>query len=320
MPDALSSVPSSISRRGALAGLGALAASAAVGVTATPASAATRTWGGPAPLIGPAGGEKLHVMSFNIRFDKAGTRPGQPDHWPERAPLVEQLIRVEKPTILGVQEAEYTQLPAVEAGLGTNHRMLGFGRDGGSGGEYSAIFYDTRRLTALEWDQFWLSDAPDTAGSATWGNSVTRIVTWVRFADAASGVEFVAVNTHFDHESEHARQRSAAVLVELAGRFAGLPIVLTGDFNALAENSVAYSTLVSSGVFADTWLTAAKQLTPEWGTFPNYTAPVEGDKRIDWLLATPGDVVVHEAAISTWTKDGRWPSDHTPVHALLSFA
>jgi endonuclease/exonuclease/phosphatase family metal-dependent hydrolase len=211
-------------------------------------------------------------------------------------------------------------LPALEAGLPAGYRMLGFGRDGGSGGEYSAIFFDSRRLTALEWDQFWLSDTLDTAGSATWGNRVTRIVTWVRFTDAITGVEFVTVNTHFDHESENARQRSAAALVELAGRFPSLPILLTGDFNAVAESSVAYSTLVDSGVFADTWRTAAEQLTPAWGTFPNYKTPVEGDRRIDWLLATPGNVVVHEAAISTWTQDGRWPSDHTPVQALVSFA
>ncbi|MBB3090386.1 hypothetical protein [Nocardioides albus] len=108
-------------------------------------------------------------MSFNIRYDREGTQPGQPDYWPERKPLVTAFVELEKPTILGVQKAEFGQLGAIEAGLGPKYRMLGFGRDG---------------------------------------------------------------------------------------------------------------------------------------------------TRIDWILTTPG-ITVKEAAINTWTKDGRWPSDHTPVQALV---
>jgi endonuclease/exonuclease/phosphatase family metal-dependent hydrolase len=255
-------------------------------------------------------------MSFNIRYDREdATRPGDADYWPERAPLVTAFLALEQPTVLGVQEAEFNQLVAIEDGLGKHYRMAGFGRDGGAGGEYSAIFYDTRRLTLQWWDQYWLSDTPDVIGSATWGNSVTRIVTWARFLDARTGAEFLHVNSHFDHQSENARLLSAQVVAAQIAE-AGLPAVFTADCNATAGASEPYDALVSDGGLLDTWTAAEVRLTPQVGTFPNYGTPDPDGARIDWILATPG-TRVQAATINTWTSDGRYPSDHTPVQALL---
>ncbi|WP_036960983.1 endonuclease/exonuclease/phosphatase family protein, partial [Promicromonospora kroppenstedtii] len=268
------------------------------------------------PVIGPARGDLLHAMSFNVRYDRVGqTQPGEPDYWPERAPLATAFLQLEQPTVLGVQEVLFHQLPAIEAGLGKHYRMVGFGRDGGAGGEYSGIFYDARRLTVKWWDQFWLSDTPDLIGSATWGNTVTRIVTWAEFHDEATGRDFVHINSHFDHQAENARVRSAQMVRDQVAE-AGLPVVFTADCNAAAEASAPYDVLVTEGGLQDTWAAAARQLTPYVGTFPNYGTPNPEGTRIDWILATPG-VEVRSAAINTWTRDGRYPSDHTPVQALL---
>ncbi|WP_462418441.1 endonuclease/exonuclease/phosphatase family protein [Kytococcus sp. Marseille-QA3725] len=296
------------SRRSAIAGM---SAAAAASMAVHPASA--NTGRASHPVIGRSRRGLVHVMSFNIRFDKEGTPPSSPDHWPTRRPAVTQLLRTERPDLLGVQEAEFTQLPALEESL-PHHRMIGFGREGGSKGEYSAILYDARRFTLLEWDQFALSDTPDVIGSATWGNSVPRIVTWGRFSDTETGTQLVHVNTHFDHESENARRRSAEVVAALRERFAGVPVLVTGDFNALADESAPYSTLTAT--YRDTWHVAGERLTPRWGTFPDYEAPVVGEKRIDWVLATPG-VRVLEVGINTARPRGVWPSDHTPVQALV---
>ncbi|MEV1009561.1 endonuclease/exonuclease/phosphatase family protein [Streptomyces sp. NPDC049881] len=155
-------------------------------------------------------------------------------------------------------------------------------------------------------------------GSASWGNSVVRMVTWVRFRDLRTGREFVHVNTHFDHQSENARQRSAALVRDrIAGFDPALPVVLTGDFNTPAERSESYRVLVTDGGLTDGWTAAARRLTPAWGTFPNYREPVEGGDRIDWLLVD-GGVEVERAAINTYrSRAGRYPSDHAPVHALV---
>lgn len=267
-------------------------------------------------------GEPLDVMSFNVRHDTSPhTGPGDPDHWPERAPIVTEMLARDRPALLGVQEPEFHQLPALTAGLGPSYDVVGFGRGGGSAGEYSAILHDTERLELEAWDQLWLSDTPRVVGSATWGNEVTRILVWARFRDRATDTTFLHVNSHFDHVSEEARVRSAAMIRDLIhdlGAEAGLPAVLTADANAAAEDSAAYDLLVDAGL-RDSWVAAQERLTPRAGTFPGYGEVDPAGRRIDWILVTPGVEVV-SAAIDTWTSGGRWGSDHAPVRARLRFA
>ncbi|WP_245827809.1 endonuclease/exonuclease/phosphatase family protein [Sinomonas mesophila] len=303
-----------VSRRTALGTAAALSIAGAAGA-AGPALASPAQASAGEALIGAAGQMDLHVMSFNIRLDLSGTLPGQADHWPERIRALQAVLGLERPTILGVQEALYHQLATVEEALPQHFRSVGYGRDGGSAGEHSAIFYDSRRLDVLEWDQFWLSDTPATIGSATWGNTVTRVAVWARFRDLSTGRELLAVNTHFDHESENARILSAQAIADLLAGFT-LPTVVTGDFNAPAETPGAYEALVGSGLLRDTWTAAERRLTPAWGTFANYKDPVEGASRIDWVLATSG-MTVHQAAINPFTLEDRYPSDHLPVQALV---
>ena len=40
-------------------------------------------------------------------------------------------------------------------------QWIGVGRDGGSRGEFMAVFYRTARLEPLAFDHFWLSDTPE---------------------------------------------------------------------------------------------------------------------------------------------------------------
>ena len=134
-------------RRTILTGLGAAAGSAAL-------TAGAPTDGDPArarssrALIGRATRDEVHVMGFNIRYDRSAngdTVSGEPD----RRPLLVELLEREKPTLLGIQEALYGQLAAIESAL-PRHRSVGYGRAGGSDGEHSAIFYDTTRVEVLE--------------------------------------------------------------------------------------------------------------------------------------------------------------------------
>ncbi|MHA7146025.1 endonuclease/exonuclease/phosphatase family protein [Arthrobacter sp. TmT3-37] len=270
----------------------------------------------PAPLI-RADRTLLHVMSFNIRYDRPASEPGEVDYWPDRIAPLQDLLRREVPAVLGVQEALHHQLVVIEAALPPHYRRIGMGREGGSRGEYSAIFYDAARLQLIEWDQFWLSDTPRLIGSCTWGNGVTRIVTWGRFHDAVADREVLLVNTHFDHESDSARVRSAAAVLDLVTFFRPrLPTIVLGDFNSDAGSSPAYRSFLQSGVLGDAWVLADEHLTPAYGTVPRYGHPVEGGRRVDWILTTP-DVLVRQAAVNTSTLDGTFPSDHLPVQALV---
>ncbi|MFC3300667.1 endonuclease/exonuclease/phosphatase family protein [Arthrobacter agilis] len=256
-------------------------------------------------------------MTFNIRYDRPATQPGDPDYWPDRAPALQDVVRREMPTVLGVQEALHHQLVVIEAALPARYRMIGSGRDGGSRGEYSAIFYDSRRLQLVEWDQFWLSDTPKLIGSSTWGNGVPRIVTWGRFRDTTTEQELLLVNTHFDHESENACLRSVHAVLDLVRFFhPRLPSIVMGDFNSDAGTSPAYRRFMESGVLGDAWTLAGEHRTPDYGTYPRYSPPVDGGRRIDWILTTP-DVLVRSAAVNTSTLDGRHASDHSAVQALV---
>lgn len=276
----------------------------------------------PAALIAPETPEQLHVMSMNLRCDlsgllpeQGGTRPGEADHWPDRRPVLIALLARERPALLGVQEAQHGQLSALEEAL-PDHRRIGYGREGGSRGEHSAILYDAGRFEVLAWDQSWLSDTPQLIGSTTWGHTVTRIVVQAHLRDRVTGQELLMLNTHFDHESEEARARSARVLAGIVDG-AALPTIVTGDFNAPAHGSQAHRTLVAEGALVDTWDAAAERLTPAWGTFPDYASPVEGAERIDWILATQGITAARAAINVSTSADGRSPSDHAAVQALL---
>ncbi|RKN46705.1 endonuclease/exonuclease/phosphatase family protein [Streptomyces hoynatensis] len=306
-----------VSRREVLGAAGAAGLLAAGGaVNAAGAVAEDRS--APRPLIGRATGDRLHVMTFNIRYD-AHAAPGTDDSWTDRRPVLAELLGLERPTVLGVQEALYGQVKQVHADLPAAYDWIGLGREGGGRGEYMSIYFDTHRVEPLDYDHFWLSETPNVIGSASWGNTVVRMVTWVRFRDLRTGREFVHVNTHFDHQSENARQRSAALVRErIAGFGPALPVVLTGDFNTPAVTSDSYRILVTEGGLTDVWQ-AGRQLTPEWGTFPAYGEPVLHANRIDWILAN-GNVEVLDVAINTYRKDGRYPSDHVPVQALVRLA
>jgi endonuclease/exonuclease/phosphatase family metal-dependent hydrolase len=270
----------------------------------------------PAPLI-TSSRTSLHVMTFNIRYDRPASRPGDVDYWPDRIAPLQDLLRREVPSVLGVQEALHHQLAAIEAALPPRYRRIGSGREGGSRGEYAAIFYDARRLQLIEWDQFWLSDTPKLIGSSSWGNGVTRIATWGRFLDTATGGELLLVNTHFDHESDNARIRSAAAVLDLVRCFEPrLPAIVMGDFNSDAGSSSAYRDFLRSGELGDAWRLADERVTADVGTFTRYGRPVEGGRRIDWILTSP-DVLVRQAAVNTSTLEGRHASDHAPVQILV---
>ncbi|NNN29079.1 endonuclease/exonuclease/phosphatase family protein [Streptomyces sp. S3(2020)] len=266
----------------------------------------------PASAARPAG-RRLDAMTFNLRYASTS----EPNSWAARRPVMRRLLRREAPTFIGTQEGLYQQLLDIHTDLGPHYDWIGTGREGGSNDESTAIFYDTRRLAPLEHDTYWLSDTPRTIGSNTWGASLPRIVTWVRFRDrAAGGQQFYVLNTHFDHVSQYARERAARLITEGIGAFdRSLPVVVTGDFNAAAHTNQAYGILLGSGL-VDTWDVAAER-GRLYATFHGYKPLAPDGDRIDWILATPR-VTVHRARINTFTLNGQFPSDHLPVQASLT--
>lgn len=262
----------------------------------------------------------LNVMSFNIRY---GTAPDGENAWPLRRALTFRAIREAAPAVLGVQEALRFQLDEIRAEL-PRYDEVGVARDDGARrGEYSAILYDTTRLELLDSGTFWLSDTPDVPGSMSWGNRYVRIVTWARLRDRLAGTDFITFNTHWDHESQPARERSAALLLErIAAHGSKVPVILTGDFNA-GDHNPAFRALLDARrgdgkpLLRDTFRLAHPGVEPG-GTFHAFTGDRSGD-RIDAILVSPHWHVLG-ADVVLLTENGRYPSDHYPVTATLRLA
>src|SRR5688572_1863814 len=99
--------------------------------------------------------QELNVMTFNIRLNTAADSMNA---WPYRKDNVASQILFHDVHIVGVQEALHDQMTDLQQRL-PRYKYKGVGRDDGKEkGEYSAIFYDTTRLQALESKTFWLSE------------------------------------------------------------------------------------------------------------------------------------------------------------------
>ncbi len=248
-------------------------------------------------------------MTFNLRY--ASETP--PHTWSARRSVTSECLRQCAPDIIGTQEGFYHALRDIARDR-PEYAWIGQGRGGGSRDEFAAIFYKRDRFEPLEFDYFWLSDTPNIVGSNTWGGACVRMATWARFRDLTTGDEFFFCNTHFDHESQTAREKSAALLVQqLNSLKADLPIILTGDFNAPARANRTYDILIQAG-FCDAWF-AAPERSGKFASFHGYETPVVG-AHIDWIL-TRGAVQSSAARLVEFQQNGQHPSDHFPIAATL---
>ncbi len=262
-------------------------------------------------VTGACAGNPLRVATYNLRY--ANENPGEA--WTIRRPLVAQCIRMVEPDVLGTQEGLYPQLRDMAADL-PDFEWIGLGRQGGSHDEFTAVFYRKARLEPLEYDFFWLSDTPAVIGSMTWGNRYRRMVTWVRFRDRDTGHEFSVWNTHFDHQVQVARRKSADLIrSRLAALDPAVPVLLIGDFNADGETNDVHDRLVADDFLRDAWSIAPLRHGGERGTFNGFgTFPGLG--RIDWILVR-GAVKIDSVDVIEFQRDGQFPSDHFPVVAQV---
>jgi endonuclease/exonuclease/phosphatase family metal-dependent hydrolase len=256
---------------------------------------------------------ELRVVTFNLRFasDK------KPNSWPERRPVMRDCIRELAPDIMGTQEGVYPQLKDLASDL-PDYDWIGLGRDGGSRGEFMAVFYRKARLEPIEFDHFWLSDTPNVIASTNWGNSNRRMTTWVRFRERESRREFYLFNTHLDHALRPAREKGALLIRQRVQEVAtnNLPVLVIGDFNAEPGKEKTYDLFVGDGFFADTWKTARARRNDDLNTFHNFNGAKKGTFRIDWILTRgPWECDLNEVVV--FSRDGQFPSDHHPVLARL---
>jgi len=261
------------------------------------------------PFEGSA--QDITVMSFNIRY---GTAKDGANHWSLRKEFVVDTIKATSPDLLGTQENLDFQASYLADNL-KGYSRFGMGREKGGKGERCEIYWKTNRFKLLAKGNFMLSPTPELHGSKGWDAALPRIATWVKLRDAKSKQAVLFVNTHFDHRGRQARTESAKLIRTQAKKLAdSMPIVVCGDFN-IPPSSEGIKHL-SAAPWIDTYRSAFPVEQAGEGTFSAFKGE-RSRHRIDYIFTKGMEVVA--ANIDRSIREGKNPSDHFPVNAILDW-
>lgn len=241
--------------------------------------------------------DTIKAMSFNVWVSQKNAA---------RDARVIQMINTYAPDVLGVQEASPTWMNTLKSNL-TAYACVGLGRDGGSKGEHSAIFYLKDKFTLLEQGTKWLSDTPDVVSKYS-ESSLNRIFSYAVLKRNSDGKIFVHVNTHFDHTSDTARAKQAAALVKAVAELdAKYPVIMTGDFNC-TKGTDAYNRIINAG-----FLNSSEIATVKYGdgTFHGNSGK---NSVIDFCFVSKGEISVTKYRVCNEKINGDYASDHHPVY------
>ena len=260
----------------------------------------------------------IKVMSFNVRNGLANDGENS---WEYRRDFVIETIRTFDPDLLGLQEVHQFQADFIQEQL-PEYGFYGVAREAdGKSGEIVPVLYKSERFELFDTGHFWLSDTPKVPGSKSWDSALPRVATWIGLSDKQGGSkQIIFGNTHFDHKGELARLESAKLIRNRIDRVVPeMALIVTGDFNT-HELLEPYAVLVdSTGNSGSPLIDTYRQIHPDKrdleGTFSAFTG-VRNRNRIDWILTTP-DFVTLNASINYTNENGKYPSDHYPVEAVV---
>ena len=284
--------------------------------------------------------QTINVATYNLRNDNNKDDRARGDGWQQRLPFVGGLIRFHGFDIFGTQEGLHHQLEDLKGQL-PGFDYTGRGRDDGKqAGEYSAIFYDTKKFKLLDHGDFWLSTDTEKPNKG-WDAVLPRICSWAKLEVIGTGKLLYFFNVHFDHVGKLARIESAKLILKKVKELSqNHTAILTGDFN-VDQNSDSYRVLEDSQVLKDAYEAANFKYVPN-GTFNSFNPNTKTESRIDHIFLTSdisvdkygvltdtyrspvtGSDTAHQAAnfpkeVTLKDYRARVPSDHFPVMATVT--
>lgn len=259
---------------------------------------------------------QMNVMSFNIRYDNRGDGNNQ---WKYRRDYAADLVKFYSPDIFGAQEVLHNQLMDLTERL-PEYAYIGVGReDGKTKGEYAPVFYKKDRLKLIDSGNFWLAEDMNAVGKKGWDAACERVATWGIFEDIKSGKRFLFLNTHLDHMGAVARHEGALLVLKQVDKLAaGIPAIVTGDFNASVYEEPIQVLLngADSRHLTDSRQIAALRYGPEGSWHDFGKVPLERMNLIDYIFIK-GNVKVIRHGVLSETKGKLFPSDHYPILGTL---
>lgn len=174
-------------------------------------------------------------MSLNVLREDLG---GSVNLWGKRKDAVLNMLNVNFPAVIGLQECSWTIRKDILA-ADSDRKAIGIsvsGQESGYTDESSnTIIYRDDLLEVLNSGTFWLSDTPE-AVSNTYGNAEKpRTCTWARFRTRNSAAKsFYVFNVHLESDANAARRVKAIKVIQdkvSSINTEGLPVIITGDHN-----------------------------------------------------------------------------------------
>lgn len=255
-------------------------------------------------------GQELSVMTYNIRLDVASDGENA---WPNRKEMMISQFDFYEPDIFGIQEGMPHQVEYIDNKL-RNYNFIGQGRDGGSNGEYSALYYKSSKFSIKDSGTFWLSETPDKV-SKGWDAAYPRICTYTLFKDRESKLVFWVFNTHLDHLGEKARIEGVKLILAKIKEFnqKKYPVILMGDFNLEPDNEVIVK--LKKRMNDSRGISLEAPFGPE-GTFNRFNYFEEKNNRIDYIFVSKS-IKVQKYAVLNNSNNLKFASDHFPVFVEL---
>ena len=284
---------------------------------------------------------RVKIIQFNIQTENGNAAPFE-----ARADMYRELVDRLMPDVVGMQEVTVTWRQWLDDEV-FNRSYASVGQPRTEGGEANPIYYRKDKFGVGGYGTFWLSDTPDVAESAFEGANYPRICTWIILQDRATGIHFVVMNTHLDHNGKNdsstagnIRMLQLGVIVKFAAQFGDLPVFLTGDLNARRTTGSGNIT----GVYK--LATGQDEVTDEEGNVyrldlsdSRLNAPVTVDAEhtatmtkyydetsssyepsrepIDYVFYSPATVEPLSYETFLISKDGYEISDHLPVFTIF---
>jgi endonuclease/exonuclease/phosphatase family metal-dependent hydrolase len=255
--------------------------------------------------------QEINVLTYNIRFASFDSGP---QNWDQRKEGVITLLKGHD--FIGLQEVLPVQMDDIKASLGNDYGYIFRSREEDpTKGEGSPVLYNKTRWALISSEVFWLSDTPEVIGSNTWGAAFNRIVSYGFFRDYITGNQVLVINTHFDHISQPAREKSIKLILEkFKVSIPLIPVIFMGDLNVTPENPV-YGVIVSSSLLTDSYLSVNKDENNSAATFHGWK-PETPVNRIDYIFISPFLETISSEVIH-YQMNSMYPSDHFPVKSIL---
>lgn len=259
--------------------------------------------------------QQFTVMTYNIRCGHCDDNNS--NNWENRKEMLLSVIKKNNPDILGLQEAISMQISYLKENL-PGYNYYGMGREENGTGEGCYIFYKKSLFTidTLNSGTKWYSSTPDIPGSNDMGDLYKRIVTFARFKSIATNRYFYHFNTHLTYLDSIQVRYVDFLSKIIKDRKYSEPFVLTGDFNA-DELSPAIKKL-KENFLSENIVDSYRVMNPNGAisTFNYFTGKTDG-RKIDYIFIEKDKFKTISASCDSTQVNGKYPSDHNSVNAII---